>query len=323
MKKILVVANSSTYEAGAFEEVNKVLLEKGVSTYIYRQDRCLTGDYLTFEMRNNHPEYFVTIDESRHSIDSFTAIWYMHPFLPRDLLLYEPAEFRHFISSQFMRMREALWTVFQHKRWINDPWRTYQIENKIYQSYLASSANLEMPNTIISSNPEEIRQFYTEHRGKIVVKNFATSPIPDRVVMTNMVSKEDYLAMDSARVAPAIYQEYVDKLYELRITVVGDKIFVTNIYSQEDAQTAIDWRSKPLLNDFQVRMEQGEIPEILKKKIRHFMDSAGLKYGCIDMIRTLDNRYVFLEINPAGQWYFVQVKTKVKIANAIADLLLL
>lgn len=322
MSQILVVANSSTYEAAAFEEVSKILLERGASIQIYRQDKCLNGDYLTFEMQNNHPGYFVTIGSNRYNINDFSTIWYMHPFLPKELLLYEPIEFRHYISTQFMKMREVLWTVFQSKRWVNDPWKTYRLENKIYQSYLASEAGLKMPDTIIGSNPEEIRRFYVEHSRKIVVKNFATSPIPDRVVMTNLVTEEDYLALDSAKIAPAIYQEYVDKLYELRITVVGNKIFVTNIYSQEDSQTAIDWRSKPLLNDFQVRMEPGEVPTEIKEKILHFMSISGLQYGCIDMIRTPDDRYIFLEINPAGQWYFVQVKTKVQIANAIAELLL-
>lgn len=320
--KILVVANSSTYEADAFEEVNKILVAKGVETYIFRQDRCLIDDSLIFEVRNGRPKFFVKIGESKYDVDAFSAIWYMHPFLPRELLLFEPAEFRQFINVQFGQMRQALWTLFQGKRWINDPWQVYRLENKIYQTQIASNVGLELPDTLITSDPEQVRRFYNEHDGKIIVKSFATSPIPDKVIMTNMVSADDYSMLESAKFSPAIYQEYVGKSYELRITVVGEKIFVADIFSQEDAQTAIDWRSKPILNDFRVLMKPGRIPVLLEEKIRHFMATAGLRYGCIDMIATKDGRYVFLEVNPAGQWYFVQLETGAQIAGAIAELLL-
>lgn len=122
--------------------------------------------------------------------------------------------------------------------------------------------------------------------------------------------------------SPSIFQPVIPKAYELRITVVGKKIFAAKIYSQDDVETALDWRRKPKLNDFAVKMEQTKLPVKAESKIFAFMKEIGLKFGCIDMIVTPEGEYIFLEINPNGQWYFVQLKTEVQIAKEIAKLLL-
>lgn len=75
------------------------------------------------------------------------------------------------------------------------------------------------------------------------------------------------------------------------------------------------------MNDYKVKMETTSIPDQVTKNIKTFMTKLGLRFGCIDMIVTPTGEYVFLEINPNGQWYFVQLATKQGIASSIADLL--
>lgn len=113
-------------------------------------------------------------------------------------------------------------------------------------------------------------------------------------------------------------QEYVDKDFELRITIVGEKIFTCAICSQEIEQTKIDWRNNNLEN---IKHGPYELPPDIKAKIFALMRRWHLSYGAIDMIVTPKGEYVFLEINPGGQWLWIEEMTGMPISQALAELL--
>ncbi len=319
--RILTISNASAQESEVFLAVEKVLKSRGHDTSVFKQDKCLDGEYLTLEIVDNVPVYYVTIDGQQLDIDIFDAIWYMHPMLPRELILHKEVAYRQFIHNQFFAMRQGLWSLFRHKIWINDPWNVFMVENKLNQARFAHKVGFVTPDTVVTSDPNAVRAFYKKHNGNIVVKNLATSPIMDYVLATNVVTDTHMAQIESVKLTPSIFQRRIPKKHELRITVVGEKIFAVKIYSQEDEATSVDWRVKPKLNDFEVRMEETDIPQEIRNKIQQYMWLVGLRFGCIDMIVTPEDQYIFLEINPNGQWYFVQLRTGAKIAEAIADLL--
>lgn len=319
---ILTVGNSGVYEVEAFAEVKRILEERGQSVVLFKQDKCLESDGIFYEFSEKRGgELFLIIDGVQYSTDEFSSVWYLHPHIPKSLMNFEPAEYRQFIHRQFEELRRSLWILMRDKNWINDPWAVVSADNKIFQIQMASSVGFKVPNTLITSDPGMVRRFYLENEKNIVTKIFATSPMLNKVVYTNKVSELYMEKIDAVKQSPCIFQRLVEKSYELRITVVGDKIFPAKIYSQDDQSTATDWRKKPKLNDFEVKIEATELPEELKNKILVFMKKMNLRFGCLDFIVTPLNEYVFLEVNPSGQWYFVQTKTHLQIANAIADLL--
>ncbi len=318
---ILTVGNSGVYEVAAFAEVRDALREFGEETVLFKQDKCLESDHLSVASNDEGMLFIATIDGVSYNLKDFSAIYYLHPHLPKELLNYEPAEYRQFIHRQFEEMRRVLWSVFRHKKWINDPWKVMMAENKAYQMSVARRIGLAMPATLITSDPDKVRKFYGDNGGDVVVKLFAMSPVLNKVVYTNRVTLEHMKQVESVRRSPSIFQARVEKEYELRITVVGNELFPVKILSQRDEETALDWRRKPKLNDFEVRMEPTDLPRDIQERIHSFMDAVGLRFGCIDMIVTPKHEYVFLEVNPSGQWYFVQVRTHLKIAQAIARLL--
>ncbi|MFA6601281.1 MAG: hypothetical protein WCT02_00235 [Candidatus Paceibacterota bacterium] len=318
---ILAIGNSECLEYEAYKEVRDSLERRGEQLLLFRQNKCLQGEYLTFRVSKNIPIYSIVVEGKEYDVRQFTGIWYMHPMLPMDLLRHPQVEFRPFISAQFLEMRKALWSLMSKAKWLNDPWKMAQAENKIVQLSAATQSGLAVPDTIVTSDPEAVRHFYAEHGGRIIVKILATSPILDQVIYTNLVSEESIQTIETVKLSPSIFQEYIPKSYELRITVVGHQIFPVKILSQANIQTSIDWRAKPTDNDHGVMMEQCTLPEKIIDQIRHFMSAMGLNFGCIDMIVTPAGHYIFLEINPNGQWYFVQLKTGAQIAEAIAQLL--
>lgn len=130
---------------------------------------------------------------------------------------------------------------------------------------------------------------------------------------TRLVGEEELANLGNVRFAPVIFQRYIEAAYDLRITVVGGEIFPTAIYSQETAY-AIDCR----IDIGRARIEAVSIPEPVQTKLHTLMDALGLVYGAIDMRLQPDGTYVFLEINPAGQFLFIENVTKQPIAHSLA-----
>ena len=318
---ILAVGNSGSYEVDSFLLVQKELEKRGTRALLFQQDKCLKGAYLDLVIENNKDRVIATINGVEYDIDNFSAIWMMKPFLPKTLMEFNPPEYRQFINRQFRAMRVALWSIFQDKIWISDPWATERAENKPLQLHLAAQTGFLVPDTLITSDPEKVRAFFLKHGSGIVTKQVAGSPMLNKVIYTNVIGKKEMEKIDSLRMSPAIFQQKIPKAFELRITVAGDNIYPAKIYSQDDPSTALDWRRLPLVNDYKVKMETTSIPDQVTKNIKTFMTKLGLRFGCIDMIVTPTGEYVFLEINPNGQWYFVQLATKQGIASSIADLL--
>jgi glutathione synthase/RimK-type ligase-like ATP-grasp enzyme len=122
--------------------------------------------------------------------------------------------------------------------------------------------------------------------------------------------------IDNVQYAPVIFQEYIEARYDLRITVVGDSIFPAAIYSQETAYK-VDFR----MDIANARIEAVRLPPAVEAQLQALMARLGLVYGAIDMRLTPDERYVFLEINPAGQWLFIEQRSMQPITACLATTL--
>lgn len=114
-----------------------------------------------------------------------------------------------------------------------------------------------------------------------------------------------------------IFQEYVEAVYDLRVTVVGERVFAAAIHSQETAYP-VDFR----MDMANARVEAVDLPEEVSDELLALMARMGLVYGAIDLRLRPDGEYVFLEINPAGQFLFIEQETGQPIAAAIAEALL-
>ena len=124
-------------------------------------------------------------------------------------------------------------------------------------------------------------------------------------------------SLNLIRHTPGIFQELVLKDYEVRLTVVADKMFAAKILSQWDERTKLDWRIAP----HDIKYEPIDLPADICDKVSAFMAETGLIYSCIDFIVTPEGRHVFLESNPRGQYLWIEHYTGMPITEAIADAL--
>ncbi len=197
-------------------------------------------------------------------------------------------------------------------------------EYKPLQLRLARELGLEVPRTLVTNDPQAARDFYAECDGRVVAKMLSSFAVYDRegrenVVFTNPVGPEDLEDLTGLSLCPMTFQERVEKRLELRATVVGRRVFTASIDSQSSARAAHDWRRDG------VRLIGGwrpyQLPADDEARLLALMDSFGLNYGAADFILTPDGRHVFLEVNPSGEFFWLD-GPELPISAALADVLL-
>ncbi len=199
-------------------------------------------------------------------------------------------------------------------RWVNDPWRDQQGSHKLVHLSLAHDLGFDLPRTLVTTSPEEARTFLDRLGPNGCVRK-SLSPTEAHCPPTRAFTREDAESLEALRLSPVILQERVPGV-DLRVTVVGDEVFSCEIDAR-DTRSPNDFR--PVFRE--CRVARAALPASVEKLARKMMTRLGLTYGAFDFRRGEDGRVVFLELNPAGQWLFVEQRTAQPIAAALARVL--
>ncbi|MDP9120565.1 MAG: hypothetical protein M3O15_04225, partial [Acidobacteriota bacterium] len=190
--------------------------------------------------------------------------------------------------------------------WVNPLAGRPRAELKAVQLRQAVLAGLTVPPTLLSNDPERIRRFLSELPDGAIYKSF--NPIQwereDEVatLWTSEIVAGDLPEDDVLRLTPGIFQAKVAKAHELRVTIIGAHVVTARLLSQEQAATHLDWRAAGAT----LRIEPDRLPAGIERACLALMERLGILFGCFDFIVTPDGRYVFLEVNPAGQFLWVE-----------------
>lgn len=199
--------------------------------------------------------------------------------------------------------------------WMNVPDRDDLAHRKVFQLRMAQRLGIEMPRTLITNSTDDANAFINNLKPcDTVFKPFRGTP--DAWRETRLIGEDEIGQIDSVSYAPLIFQEYI-KGSDIRVTVVGEHIFAAEIDISE-GDYPVDFR----MNYDNMKITDIELPDDVRQSIRKLMQGLGLVYGAIDFRKTPENRFVFLEINPAGQWLFIENKTGQPITEAIASTLI-
>jgi hypothetical protein len=198
-------------------------------------------------------------------------------------------------------------------------------DSKLRQLALASRLGFETPDTLVTTSRSALTDFYREHDGRILDK------LPSAVFYRTMnrlhqpfvryaqhVTTRDLVHGHRLHGCPSLFQPYVEKHSEVRVTVAGDRALAVEIDSQATAHTATDWRRYD--NDHLVYRHH-DLPMAEKERCIALVRGLSLHFGAIDLIVTPGGEYVFLEVNPNGQWLWLENASGVPISCAIADLI--
>ena len=139
-------------------------------------------------------------------------------------------------------------------------------------------------------------------------------------VYTSRVREEDLLSAELLCHSPMVFQEDIPKRRELRVAFVNGTCFVGALSSTQSQAGQVDWR---LASPQELNWEPEVLPDEITYRLKALMAELGLIYGAIDLILTPDGEYVFLEINPSGEWGMLERDLHYPISEAIAQALLL
>ncbi len=255
----------------------------------------------------------VLADMSGHgSIDlsAATAVWWRRPQAP----VLDAITDRDMFGFSHGEWHEALNGVYQLLGcpWMNDPIRNEVASRKALQLTVASQLGLRTPRTLMTSDPDRARGFVEELGvGSVVYKTFAATHQVWRE--TRLFGEDDMGALEALRFAPVIFQEFVPAIADVRVTIVGTEIYALSI----------DGRASEYAVDFRVDMQHAttsaiDLPDPVAKRLLQMMDRFGLAYGAVDLRLTEDGDYVFLEVNPAGEFLFAEHRASLPITDAVA-----
>lgn len=206
--------------------------------------------------------------------------------------------------------------VFGKAKWINHPVSTYKAENKLYQLKCAKEIGLHVPQTYIGNVVPE----YISLTNNYVVKPLDTAlfytDTQELFTYSTMVNGQDLLD-ENINDAPIILQEYLENKLDLRVTVIGSKIYPVSI-TNNGQHIVGDWRKNPKKT---LQYTETFLPQNVKDKILELMDKLKLVFGGIDLIIS-NNKYYFIEVNPTGEWGWLSSGCNIPIEKAIVEELL-
>ena len=196
-----------------------------------------------------------------------------------------------------------------------------EIENyKLDHLIAAKECNLNIPDSIVTTSKRNLLDFYTKY-DQIISKDirYAINIKTDDVSInsTGTFKITDGLISElEDNFAPIYAQEYIEKEFEIRIFFIEDTFFSMAIFSQKDEQTKVDYRNYN--DEIPNRCVPINLPNDLKEQLLDFSRKVKLNTGSIDMIYSVDERYVFLEVNPMGQFDWLSKNCNYYIEEAIA-----
>jgi len=190
--------------------------------------------------------------------------------------------------------------------------------NKLQNLKMAVAEGLRIPTTIITSSKEELKNFCAKHDAVITKPIFETRIIDSDhkryYGYTNEINTEILEALPETFTV-SLFQEKIEKRFEIRSFYLDGKFFSTAIFSQLDQQTQVDFR---VYNDAKPnRVVPYQLPTKLEENLRAFMQKCDYRTGSIDLIAT-ENDFVFLEVNPIGQFQQVSLPGNYQLHREIA-----
>ncbi|MFR9750114.1 hypothetical protein ACL02S_03640 [Nocardia sp. 004] len=244
-------------------------------------------------------------------LDDVRSVWWRRPH-PTQVPTGVPASDNTFRQAECDGFIQGLlWSI--PACWVNDPGADRTAGRKIVQLETALRAGFAVPETLITNDPDEARSFIGSRPGPVVYKRIGTSRA--EFTETRIVSGADLGRLTSIRSAPTIFQDYIDASCDFRVTWVEGTEWAVRIDSQAGIGT-VDSRL-----DTSVDFRPAQLPATVSKSLAMLMGALGLSFGVLDIRLGRDGEYYFLEVNPQGQFAYLEIKTGLPIFRSLANLL--
>lgn len=259
--------------------------------------------------------------EKISNLSEVKSVLYRRPIPPVPNSNISDDSIRKFCIDESYDFLRGLWYSLD-SFWISDPESIRKAEHKIFQLKIAQKCNFEIPKTLITNNSIKLDLFRKSISGDIIIKPLYNGFIeknlenPASMIYTTRISKSNQINPEQIEIIPSIYQEYVEKIADIRVTVIGRNIFSAKIVSNNKPENIPDWRYSNLEN---LEHSNYVLPNNIAESCFKLLKLLNLEFGAIDFALTRNKELIFLEINPNGQWAWLEKILKIPISKAIVD----
>ncbi|MET9239689.1 MvdC/MvdD family ATP grasp protein [Nonomuraea sp. NPDC003709] len=300
--------------------VRPKLEERGVPLLWWDEAEYPGSSTLTTAFLDGRWRQTLTFQGETYDLSKVTAVWDRRPGKVAAPGVREPSQ-RAFAEHVARIALAGAYDLMAGARWMPaPPPHVVAVDNKLLHLYRATELGFTVADTVVTNDPEALAQLWNRAGGRVITKTLDYRPFfvdgEDRHLFTTVVPRRRLAGRHRLRYGPAMLQPNVPKAYELRVTVVGERVFAASIDSQASRMTEVDWRH---LEDPKTRYAAYDLPRNVADGCVRLVAGLGLSFAALDFIVTPDGRYVFLELNVNGQWAFVEMLTGLPISDAIAD----
>lgn len=255
------------------------------------------------------------------SINDFNSVYFRRPKMPSPDTGLTYGE-QQFYIAEISTYLEGIYRSLSSRFWLNSVFDIRFAENKPYQLSVAKWIGFLVPEFCISNDPEICKNFIKKH-DDCIFKPLKSGLIEEpegvgKVLYTTKVDSNFIDKITTNGAMPIYLQRQVIKQSDIRVTVVGDKVFGAKILSQSSDASIVDWRK----SDAILPHERIDIPSEIQSMCLRLCECFNLNFAAIDFILDNTARFWFLEINPNGQWAWIESLLGYPISDEIAELFL-
>jgi glutathione synthase/RimK-type ligase-like ATP-grasp enzyme len=264
--------------------------------------------------------------------DDIGSVWVRRPGyfgIPKDLTQQQ----KYFAVEE---IRQALFGLLYSIdcNWVSHPNAIKSASWKPEQLSRAKKLGFRVPRTIITSDIEQITNYFDFTRTQVVYKLLSSpklgieklidfDPDSDFIALntaTKLVNIDEIRKLDSLHLTPSLFQEYIKKQYEYRVTIINNSCFAVKIDASK-LPDAVDWREYITSSDLKLSLIS--LNKDVEQACLSITRSYGLKYATIDLVETVTGEIIFLEINPNGQFRYLEILLPdLKISHSLCNYLL-
>ena len=297
---ILIVTNTSDATA---DFLLPILIEHGLSILRLDTDRILEDGRFSFDECTP----LIAIGDKSYRPSDVAHVWYRRPERLKKSTIDGDTPEGKFVLEEWAECLEGFFSLIDLRRWVNHPACNVAASHKIEQLARAKSLGLTIPDTLITQDAGELRRFFQRWNGQLIVKPLASGYVErppdqdDSLIFTNTVTPADMANLDDLAACPTLFQQMIPKVADVRITVIDGEYHAVQIQALDEAtgQQRCDIRRNNMNG---VTYCTIELPETIRCKLAALLNSYSLRFAAIDMATTADGSWVFFEINPNGQW---------------------
>lgn len=202
--------------------------------------------------------------------------------------------------------------------WVNHPAKSASADYKPHQLKVARESGFSVPSTLVTNSAETARNFVRRSPAPILCKSLLQTYCringEYRGLYASLLTAQDVDLLDGVKHTAHLFQAWVDKKYDVRLTAVADKCFAVAVQPVQE-EGKIDWRRDPDAT-FDTPID---VPQPVTAAVQKYLSSFGLSFGAFDFVVTPTGEWYFLECNPDGQWGQLSIDADLPIADAIAD----